>query len=185
VIVTGPIFARIALALLAGVILQIAVISQVTVFGTSPDIVPVLIVVLGLLGGSMVGATAGFGCGLLLDSLLLQTLGASSLILLGVGYLAGRFRELFDTSNPLVPPLLAGGLTLLAVSGFSLLQFMLGVDAPVSVLLVRDAILKSLFNVFLSVPIYLGMRRLLRPALIDDYAGRRSRFGGLGVSKAA
>ena len=52
-----------------------------------------VVVSLGLLGGGVVGAVCGFVAGLLLDSLLLQTLGVSSLVLLSIGYLAGRYRE--------------------------------------------------------------------------------------------
>ena len=61
--------------------------------------VPVVIVCLGLLGGGVVGAVCGFFAGLLLDSLLLQTLGVSSLVLLSIGYLAGRYREGFEISQ--------------------------------------------------------------------------------------
>ena len=39
----------------------------------------------------------------------LQTLGVSSLVLLSVGYLAGRYREGTEISNSLVPPLLGRG----------------------------------------------------------------------------
>ena len=60
----------------------------------------------------MVGAVCGFAAGLLLDSALLQTLGVSSLVLLTVGYLAGRYREGAEISNSLIPPLLAGALTI-------------------------------------------------------------------------
>ena len=52
-----------------------------------------VVVILGLLGGAVVGAVCGFAAGLLLDSVLLQTLGVSSLVLLSIGYLAGRYRR--------------------------------------------------------------------------------------------
>lgn len=167
-IFTVPILLRIALISLVGVVVQLAGLSQMQVLGTVPDIVPVLVVSLGLLGGSLAGAAVGFSVGLLVDSALLQTLGVSSLILLGVGYLAGRYREVYDISSALVPPLLGGGLTLVAVSGFALMQFLLGVDSPVSLLLIRDMVVKSLLNVFLAVPVYLAIRRGLRAALIED-----------------
>ena len=55
----------------------------------------------------MVGAVCGFAIGLLLDSALLQTLGVSSLVLLAVGYLAGRYRE-GDRDLQLAGPAAAG-----------------------------------------------------------------------------
>ena len=45
---------------------------------------------------------------------------------------------------------------------------MLGIDAPVSGLVVRDMLIKSIYAFFLGWPIYLGVRRALRPALVED-----------------
>ena len=121
----------------------------------------------------MVGAVCGFAAGLLLDSVLLQTLGVSSLVLLSVGYLAGRYREGSEISNSLVPPLLAGALTLCAAAGFAAIQLMLGVDAPVSLLVLREIFVQGLLAVVLAIPIYPLIRRVLRPAIVDDAAARR------------
>ena len=57
----------------------------------------------GLLGGPIAGAIAGFSIGLVADMALVQTLGVTSLLLTGVGYLAGRYRELRDATHKLVP----------------------------------------------------------------------------------
>lgn len=167
-IVTPRILVRIVVIVIAGVLVQLSFFSRVTLFDTSPDVLPALIVSLGLLGGSMTGVVAGFSVGFLVDCLLVQPLGASSLVLLGVGYLAGLFRERFEIHSPLVPPLICMGLTLGAELGFALVQLMLGVDAPVSVLIVRDMLLKSIFAFFLGWPIYLGVQRALRPALVEE-----------------
>lgn len=174
-IVTPQIFVRIAAIVILGVLLQLSFFSRVLLFDTSPDILPALVVSLGLLGGSMTGALTGFSIGFLVDCLLAGTLGASSLVLLGVGYLAGLFRERFEIHSALVPPLLCMGLTLAAELGFAAVQLMLGVDAPVSVLVVRDTLLKSIFAFFLGWPIYLGVRRALRPALVEEPRVRRRR----------
>jgi len=167
-IVTPKIFARLAAIVILGVLLQLTFFSRVEVFHTSPDVLPALVVSLGLLGGSMAGAVSGFSIGLLVDCLLVAPLGGSSLVLLGVGYLAGLFRERFEIHSSLVPPLLCMGLTLVAELGFALVQVMIGVDAPVSGLIVRDMVLKSVYAFFLGWPIYLALRRLLRPALVEE-----------------
>jgi hypothetical protein len=73
-------------------------------------------------------------------------------------------------------PLLVAGLTVVAVLSFSLIQLMLGVSAQLSALIFRDTLLKALYNFLLTVPIYAGLRRALRPALIDDIARRPFRF---------
>lgn len=172
-IVTPKILARLFAIAILGVLLQLSFFSRVELFHTSPDVLPALVVCLGLLGGSMTGAVSGFSIGLLIDCLLVEALGVTSLVLLSVGYLAGLFRERFDIHSSLVPALLCMGLTLFAELGFGAIQLMLGVDAPLSPLLIRDILLKSIYAFFLGWPIYLGMRRLLRPALVEETKVRR------------
>jgi rod shape-determining protein MreD len=175
VIVTPRIATRIGLLVLAGVIAQLAFFSRISLLGASPDVTPVLVVCFGLLGGSLAGAVCGFSSGFLIDTLQYQTLGATSLALILAGYLAGRYRESFDVSGPLAPPALAAGLTVLAILIFSTIQLMLGVSAQVSPLIVRDTLLKALYNALLMAPIFGVIRRALRPALVDD-APRKSLF---------
>ena len=172
-IVTPPILARIVAIVVLAVLLQLSFFSGVLVFRTSPDILPAVVVALGLLGGSLAGAVTGFAVGLLIDCLLGAPLGATSLVLLSVGYLAGLYRERFDVTSALVPPLLCMALTLLAEVSFGALQLMLGVDSPISTLVIRDLALKSIYAFFLGIPIFLGIRRALRPALIEERAVRR------------
>jgi rod shape-determining protein MreD len=167
-IVTPKIFARLALIAILAVLLQLSFFSRVSLIDTSPDILPAVAVSFGLLGGSMAGAVAGFSIGLLSDCLLVEALGASSLVLLGAGYLAGLFRERFEIHSALVPPLLCMGLTLFAELGYAAVQLMLGIDSPVSLLIVRDMALKSVYAFFLGWPIYLLLRRVLRPALVEE-----------------
>ena len=71
------------------VVVQIAAVSQVPVFGVSADLSPLLVAFVGLLCGSMPGAVVGFAVGLLVDLALVQTLGVTSLLLIAIGYWAG------------------------------------------------------------------------------------------------
>ena len=174
-ILTPNILARLVAIVVGGVILQLTFFSQVSLFHVSPDLLPALIVVLGLLGGSLTGAVCGFSAGLLLDCLLIVPLGGGSLVLLATGYLAGLFRERFEIHSPLVPPLLCMGLTLFAELGFGAVELMLGIDAPVSTLVIRDMLVKSVFAFFAGWAIYVGVRRALRPALVEEPALRRNR----------
>jgi rod shape-determining protein MreD len=174
VILTPNILARLVAILVGGVILQLSFFSQVALFQVSPDLLPALVIVLGLLGGSLTGAVCGFSVGLLLDCLLIAPLGGSSLVLLTTGYLAGLFRERFEIHSALVPPLLCMGLTFFAELGFGTVELMLGIDAPVSALVIWDMLLKSVFAFFGGWAIYIGVRRALRPALVEDPTVRRS-----------
>jgi rod shape-determining protein MreD len=168
VIVTRRIGIRVGLIIVGAVLLQISFFSYLTFFGTTPDVIPLVVVSLGLLGGGVIGAVCGFGTGLLLDSALLQTLGVSSLVLLAAGYLAGRYREGAQISNSLIPPLLAGALTAGAAAGFAAIQLMLGVDTPVSLLVLREIFVQGLLGFLLMIPLYPLIRRILRPGIVDD-----------------
>jgi rod shape-determining protein MreD len=173
-IVTVKVGLRLALLIVLAAVLQVSFFSQITFLGAAPELMPVVIVSIGLLGGAVIGATCGFAAGLLLDVLLLQTLGVSSLVLLTTGWLAGRFRETFEITSALTPVLLTGGLTLLAASIFTAIQLMLGVEAPVSLLVLREIVVKALLGLLLALPIYPAVRRLLRVALIEDLPRRRA-----------
>ena len=181
-IVTPKIFARLAAIAIVGVLLQLTFFSRIEIFHTSPNALPALVVVLGLLGGSMTGAVAGFSIGLLVDCLLVEALGASSLVLLTTGYLAGLFRERFLIHSSLVPPLLCAGLTLFAELGNGAVQVMLGIDSHFSALIFKDIAIKSIYAFFLGWPIYIVVRRLLRPALVEEpHAPKRPRSTALGT----
>ena len=172
-IVTRRIAVRLALILLVAVVLQVSFFSYIGVLGSTPDVLPVVIVSLGLLGGAVAGAVCGFAAGFLIDSVLLQTLGVSSLVLLSIGYLAGRYRERAEISSRWMPALLAGGLTLGGATGFAAIQLMLGVDTPVSLLVVREIIVQSLLATLLALAVYPLLRRILAPALLDYQPARR------------
>lgn len=174
-IVTPKIFVRLAAIAVLAVLLQLSFFSRVELLHTSADILPVVVIALGLLGGSMTGAVAGFWIGFLVDCLLVAPLGGSSLVLLSAGYAAGLFRERFEIHSALLPPLLCMGLTLGAELGFAAVQLMLGVDAPISPLVIRDMLLKSIFAFFLAWPTYFGLRRALRPALVEEPKASRRR----------
>jgi rod shape-determining protein MreD len=174
VILTGKILARVVVVVILGVILQLSFFSQVTLFHVSPDVLPALVACFGLLGGTMSGAVSGFSVGLLLDCLLIAPLGGGSLVLLATGYLAGSYRERFGLPRRLAAPLLCAALTLFAELGFGAVQAMLGeLGSNVSPLVVKDILLQTVFAFFLSWPMYAGLRRLLRPALVEEPRPRR------------
>jgi rod shape-determining protein MreD len=171
----------IALALLT-VVIQEAAVSQISIFGTSADLTPLVVMAVGLLAGSIPGALMGFGVGLLVDLLLFQTLGVTSLLYIVIGYWSGRLRELRDPSHGLVPMGLGAAATAFAGLGMTLIQFLLGVDSPVSLLLLQEIFVAVLVNTLLALPVYAAVKRVIEPALPQDPRRRRRRAyatGGL------
>ena len=164
------------------VLVQVSAVSQITILGTNADLTPLVVAFVGLLCGSLVGATFGFVAGLFVDMALLQTLGLSSLVYIACGYGAGRLRELRDPQAGATPLIVGALATAIATIGFSLMNFLLGIDAPVSFLLLRQIVTTILVNSLISMPLFALVRRWLLPALPDDPRRRRRRAyttGGL------
>ncbi len=180
--VSGGLIARIAALSLAVVFFQAGVVSEVPVFGVTVDLSPLLVAFIGLLCGSTVGAAVGFAVGLLVDLALVQTLGLTSLVFTLVGYGCGRLRELRDPQAALTPLLVGAGATAGALVVYSLMEFMLGVDAPVSLELLRQIVLGVLVNTIVALPMWVLVRRCLIGGLPEDPRRRRRRAyttGGL------
>ncbi len=173
---------RIGIVAIVAVILQETMVTQITIFGVTADITPLVVASIGLLCGSMTGAVVGFGMGLLVDLTLVQTLGITSLLFILIGYWAGRLRELRDPSHGLVPLAVGAVATAVAGVGMAVIQFLLGVDAPVSLLLLQQIFLTVLVNTLIALPVYEIVRRILHGALPEDPRRRRRRAyttGGL------
>lgn len=174
--------ARIGLLAFVAVVIQTAAISQISIFGISADITPLVVMSIGLLCGSLSGAMAGFAIGLLVDLTLVQTLGVTSLLFIAIGYWSGRLRELRDPAHELVPLALAAAATLFQAVGMTIIQFLLGVDGPVGWLLLQQIVMTVLVNTLIALPVYEIVRRLLQPAMPADPRRRRRRTyttGGL------
>jgi len=137
----GSLLWRVAVLSIVVVFVQIGVVSELPVLGVSIDLSPLLVAFTGLLCGSTLGAVAGFGVGLLVDLALMQTLGVTSLTFTIVGYWSGRLRELRDPQAALTPLLVGTAAAAAAMVGYSLIEFLLGVDAPVSLELVRQIVI--------------------------------------------
>jgi rod shape-determining protein MreD len=179
---SGSLLARIAVLVVVVVFVQIGVISELPVFGVVVDLSPLVVAFVGLLCGSTLGAATGFALGLLVDLALVQTLGVTSLIFTLIGYWSGRLRELRDPQATLTPLLVGAAASALATVGYSLMEFLLGVDAPVSLELLRQIALGVVVNTIVALPMWAIVRRSLEPSLPDDPRRRRRRAyttGGL------
>jgi rod shape-determining protein MreD len=172
---SGALLARVAALAVAVVFLQTGVVSEVPVFGVAIDLTPLVVGFVGLQCGSVAGAVAGFGIGLLVDLTLVQTLGLTSLIFTVIGYGTGRLRELRDPQAALTPLLVGAAASVVSLVGYSLIEFLLGVDAPVSLDLLRQIVLGVVVNTIAAVPMWALVRRVLESALPDDPRRRRRR----------
>ena len=167
-ILTRGIIARLAVLGALVAVAQVVCFSKMDIFGTSPDVALLVVIAVGMLGGSLAGAVTGFSIGLLIDCLLLETMGAFALTMLSIGYVAGRYRETLGRPTRAAVVLLGGSLTLLGALVIAAIQIGTGVDANVSFLVVRDALVKSLLGALLAIPVLWIVRLVVRSALVDE-----------------
>jgi rod shape-determining protein MreD len=168
-------FVRTGLLVLLAVVVQLSGFAQMQILGGYIDLIPLLVGAVAIYSGSVAGAIVGFCTGLLIDLILGQNLGATSLVLTALGYGVGRYRDLRDPAHGLMPIPVAAASTfgyLLAVAAVS---FMLEIGASVSALVLREAIITVLLNVAVALPFFALVRRVLRPILAVDPLARMRR----------
>ena len=158
--------AKAALVLFVAALLQLAVLTEYRAF-RSASIVLVALLAVALLRGSIFGAVAGFGTGLILDTATLSTLGVTSLLLTVAGFWIGRYGETTARDRFHAPFLSVAVVTVLYAFGQLLLQFMLGEPAPAG-LLAGSLPLALLLNLVLTLPVYALARRLFPPRQLGD-----------------
>jgi rod shape-determining protein MreD len=176
VILSPGALVRVGMLLLLAVVLQLSFLSQLGILGGHIDLVVLVVAAVSYYGGSIAGCATGFSAGFLLDLASGATMGVSSLVLTPVGYCVGRFREVRDPSHGLLPLAVGAAATAGFMVTFAAVSFMLDVGASVSALVIRDAIVTTLLNVLMSLPVFIGTRKLLRPVLrVDPLDARRRR----------
>src|SRR3954469_14655051 len=121
--------AKAALVLFTAALLQLAVLTEYRQLRTG-SIVLVALLSIALLRGSVFGAIAGFGTGLLLDVATLGTLGVTSLLLTVAGFWIGRYGETTARDRFHAPFLSVAVVSVLYAFGLVALPFVLGQPAP-------------------------------------------------------
>ena len=153
-----------AAVLFVAAIVQVTLLSEIDVFHGAPDLVLVTLVCIALLRGTIFGAAAGFGVGLVVDTATLQTLGVSSLLLTIAGYWIGRYGETTGRDRTHAPFVSVAVVTVLYSVGALVLHYMLGDSVSASRVLLHALPFELIFNLILTLPVYALCRRLLRPA---------------------
>jgi len=84
--------AKVPFVLLLFLVVELTVLDRLRVFGAVPDIMLLLAVVAGIVGGPRVGALFGFAAGIVLDLFLETPMGLSALVFCLVGYAVGNLQ---------------------------------------------------------------------------------------------
>jgi rod shape-determining protein MreD len=155
-----------ALVLFVAAVFQLSVLTEYRQFRTA-SIVLVALLSIALLRGSIFGAVAGFGTGLLVDVATLGTLGITALLLTVAGFWIGRYGETTARDRFHAPFLSVGVVTVLYAFGQLALQFVLGQPAPAGLVL-HGLPLGLVLNLLLTLPVYALIRRLFPPLELGD-----------------
>jgi rod shape-determining protein MreD len=174
---TSALSLRLAVLGLLCVVLQIVAVSQIDLLGTNADLLPLTVAAVGLMCGPVEGAIFGFATGLLTDAALVEVLGPTCLVATVVGYAAGRLGDrLDDTRGPLLALAVGAAATSAAQVGYAGLQFLLGNDAPVSWLLLRQVVATILVNTLIALFVFAFVRRVIWNVVPDGRRSRRRRY---------
>jgi rod shape-determining protein MreD len=158
-----------AVLLFLAVLVQVSILGGWTPLGGSPDFLLVTLLSVALLRGSIFGAAAGFGAGILLDTAMLGTLGFTSLLLTVAGFWIGRYGETTARDRFHAPYVSVLVVTILYAVGALALRFVIGDSVPARAVM---AALPAgvLWNLVLTWPVYALVRRLHPPIETGDRA---------------
>jgi rod shape-determining protein MreD len=174
-IITPGILARMALATLLAVVLQSTFFSMVEVLGVSVWLLPAFVTSFGLLGGRMVGTSAGFIVGFLSDAMMDAPLGSSSLAFMAVGYASGTVRERGGLPSVVLAGTFSGSATVLASLLTGLILAGIGQGAGLAWPALSELVLQGLYGVLVGMPMFIILRRLFARAVVADGPTRKRR----------
>lgn len=156
----------------AAVLLEVSVMPYLNIADGIPDIVAPTVVVVALLRGTLVGALAGFGAGLLVElTSPVGTMGVLSLLYLAVGAWCGRYCEREESTSLAAPLVLSVAAALVVQLGFMVVELMLGNQMPASSFVASLLLPTLALTALLSPPVLLVGRRVLgMPRVVEPYA---------------
>jgi len=143
---------RVGLVVLLFVIVQETLVLDLQVGGVHPDIMILLPVAAGIVGGPARGATMGFGAGLVADLFLPTPFGLSALVGSIVGFGVGAMTLALNRSALWLAPLVALGASAAYESLYAVLGSVLGQPQMLHVDLLRIIVVVAVANAVLAVP---------------------------------
>jgi rod shape-determining protein MreD len=142
-------------------LLQVTLVASIDIAGGTADLLLLTLLPIAFLRGSVTGAVAGFGGGLLVDVLTLDTLGITALLYALAGYWAGRYGETTGRDRMHAPVLaLCVGTIGIAYGGYAL-HYLLGEEVSARLALYETLVPSLALNLLLGIPVYTFVRSAL------------------------
>jgi rod shape-determining protein MreD len=146
--VTGP-FPKTALVVLSALVLQASVAANVRPFGRTPELLVLLAVAGGMVGGAERGAIVGFFCGIAMDLVVQTPFGLWALTATLIGWATGHIHGR-AVAGPIFRSATAVMATAAGLVGFVVLGALLGQEGLFDLPLVRIVVVVSLLNGLLA-----------------------------------
>jgi rod shape-determining protein MreD len=143
--------ARLSLVVFLFVVIQETVMLDVRIGGVHPDIMVLLPIVAGLIGGPSRGAAIGFTTGLVSDLFLPTPFGLSALVGCLIGFTVGLATIALDRTAWWLPPVAALGGSALYEVTYGALGSVLGQPQMLHVALARIVVVVSVTNALLAI----------------------------------
>ena len=152
--------------LLGAVLLETALLSNILFLPAVPDLLLLIVLYLSVYNGSLMGESAGFISGLLLDFLTAAPLGMNCLLRTLLGFIAGLCHTVINVSGILIPCLLALVSTLVKFIVIEFISFFFPTDIITYELVSMEFGAELLLNVVLA-PVMFKFLSLFSAFLID------------------
>lgn len=141
---------RLVLLVVALVVLQTTVFTQLRVFGAIPDLCLVATVAVAFEEGPQTGAVFGFASGLVLDLFLASPLGLSALANSLTGYTVGVFQTGFVRESRTMPLVLGGIGGLIGGTIFAVVGGIVGQAGYLSLTSVRIILIAAIYDALVA-----------------------------------
>lgn len=143
---------RYLIVLATGVVVQRAVCVQFEIGGIAPDVLLVLAIAAGIVGGTERGAIVGFCAGIALDSISATPYGLGAVAYMGAGALAGWMEAALVHSARWLTMAVAFVASALGITAFAVIGAVIGQSQMVSGHLLQVVAVVSIWSALLIIP---------------------------------
>jgi rod shape-determining protein MreD len=151
---------KLVLFFVIAVVLQVLLVSRISIMGVTADLFLILTVVIGISRGSLLGAVFGFFGGVLADIAFYQPLGIHAFIFVLTGYFVGMFVARFGVTTAWAVFLLGGAASFASQFVFGLFQYTMGPRADFLNVIATQMIPEMVLDALVTVPVFMLLVRL-------------------------
>lgn len=148
------------LLVVCGLAVQTSIFSAVTLQGTKPELLLLIVVAIAMTDGAGLGALAGFICGVATDSVAGLPQGIGVLTFTLAGYTVGRIRSQVATPSAWLPMGMVAATTFFAIGFYGLFALTLGEETITIWRILRHATFSAAYGAAITPFVFPPVRAL-------------------------